>query len=558
MDDALSRLTRAIARIGEELRARRKKKRPQRPSGPRPSGPNANKGCGTGAGGFGAGNSCAKEDGRPNAPTSPVMRPVNAKADMAKAKAMKEKAAKKQAAKIAADKARAEAYRPIKEAKAAAKSKQKRIEKLRKAAAERKAEKGERDAAEMKAAAEAAAAKRAAMLQKIRVKRANEQIKIVERPADKYRGEVDSSVTKSDGETQFSFAKRRVEKDLETLHKEMDAAEKRAENRRQEVFARIKQLEDEYRKTAKDVSSAQDRFLKSKTKDNEKQLEIAASAVEEAKKRLSSAYRERDFIDSDLTVEHHDLVSEFVKSHGKGLSQFKAEDQFLDPAHLKKTSSIFAKSFQENAKAAWAFLSKVAAPIHQAKGRAVKLQLDTKGGDAEYIEKTEVARHGVYGDGAHNTSTGTIVHEIAHGLHYGPKPETSPMPVPTSLKLPSAKQARDWIESPGYKARLAIKEDYDARIAELSSRSQQGIEQIVYHKDRENYKLWKPKGEKRQRESYLGYAHQYADAENGNATGATEVISMGVETLYRNPRMFRKDYRSHFDLTILFLAGRLH
>jgi hypothetical protein len=556
VDDALSRLTRAIARIGEELRARRKKKRPQRPSGPRPSGPNANKGCGTGAGGFGAGNSCAKEDGRPNAPTSPVMRPVNAKADMAKAKAMKEKAAKKQAAKIAADKAKSAAYK--KSPAYLKKQKQKQIDSLRRKAAEKKREKGEREAAEKQAAAEAAAAKRAALLQKIRVKKANEQIKIVEKPADKYRGEVDQSVTKSDGETQFSFAKRRVDEDLKTLHKEMDAAEKRAENRRQEVFARIKTLEDEYRNATNDISNAQEKFLKSKTKDNQKQLEVAASAVDAAKKRLSSAYSERNSIDSDLTVEHHDLVSEFVRSHGKGLAQFKAEDQFLDAAFLEKTSSKFAPAFKDNARTAWAFLSKVAAPIHQAKGRAVKVQLDTKDGDAEYIERTEVARHGVRGNGDHNTSAGTIVHEIAHGLHYGPKPETSTLPVPSSARLPSAQQARDWIESPGYKARLAIKEDYDSRVASLSSNSPQGIEQIVYHKDRQNYKMWKPKGEQRQRESYLGYCHQYADAENGNTTGATEVMSMGVETLYRNPRMFRKDYRSHFDLTLLFLAGRLH
>jgi hypothetical protein len=203
-------------------------------------------------------------------------------------------------------------------------------------------------------------------------------------------------------------------------------------------------------------------------------------------------------------------------------------------------------------------MSKVAAPVHQAKGRAVKVQLDTKGGDAEYIERTEVARHGVRGNGVHNTSAGTIVHEISHGLHYGAKSGTSPAPPSTSLQLPSAQQARDWIESPGYKARLAIKEDYDSRVKALAADHPNGIEKIVYHKDRQNYTMWKPVGQDRKRESYLGYASQYADAENGNATGATEVVSMGVETLYRTPRKFRKDYRSHFDLTVLFLAGRLH
>jgi hypothetical protein len=545
MDVALE-LARARARAALELRARmgggrgRKPKKQKGLARPAKVGPGA--GCGTGKGGFQSGNVCALEDGIPDKPKTfakgGALKKSNPKADREKAAKLKAKAAAKTAAKQSADK-------------------KKSIEAKRKKAAIRKKQKAEKESSDKKASDEAAAKKKQEMLQKIRVKKANEQVKIV-KPADKYRGDVDQSVTKSDGETQFSFARRRVDEDLKTLHKEMDAAEKRVENKRQEVFARIKRLEGEYKKAANDASIAQDRYLKSKTQDNKKQLEVAAVAVDDAKQRLSSAYRERNSIDSDLAVEHHDIVSEFVRSHGNGLSQFNSEDQFLDAAFLEKTKSKFAPAFKENAKAAWAFLSKVAAPVHQAKGRAVKVKLDTKGGDAEYIDGTEVARHGVRGNGAHNTSAGTIIHEIAHGLHYGAKPETSPLPVPSSLKLPSDQQARDWLESPGYRARLAIKEDYDARVAALMSRSPQGVEQIAYHKDRQHYRMWKPKGEQRQRESYLGYSSQYADAENGNPTGATEVISMGVETLHRDPRAFRRDYRSHFDLTVLFLAGRLH
>lgn len=550
--DFLADLIAALARV--ELRARMgggrrlgKKKKPKVATGrPAKMGPSA--GCGTGSGGFKAGNNCAKEDGIPQRPLSQggALKGANAKDDLARAKALREKAAAKKAAKEAADKAKSVATKPQRE-------KQKKINKLRAEAARRKAEKGERDVAEKQAAAEAAAKKRAAMLQKIRIKKANEKLNVVEKPAGKYRGEVDASVKKSDGETQVSFAKRRVEEDLKTLHKELDAAEKRSENKRQEVFERIKRLEDEYKKASEDLK----KMLNTKGQKPD-QIKIAASSAEAVKSRLSSAYRERNSIDSDLAVENHDLVSEFVRSHGNGLSQFRAEDQFFDAAQLSRTSSKYAASFKENARSAWAFLSKVSAPIHQAKGSAVKVHLDTKGGDAEYIERTQVARHGVRGNGDHNTSAGTIVHEISHGLHYGPKPEATPLPKQGTLALPSAQQARDWIDSPAYRARLAIKEDYDSRVAALASNSPQGVEQIVYHKDRTNYRLWKPKGESRQRESYLGYSSQYADAENGNDTGATEVISMGVETLYRTPVQFRRNYRSHFDLTILFLAGRLH
>lgn len=556
MDDALSRLARAIARIGEELRARRKKKRPQKPSGPRPSGPNANKGCGTGAGGFGAGNSCAKEDGRPNAPTSPVMRPVNAKADMAKAKAMKEKAAKKQAAKIAADKARAEAYRPIKEAKAAAKSKQKRIEKLRKAAAERKAAKGERDAAEMKAAAEAAAAKRAAMLQKIRVKKANEQIKIVEKPAGKFSGEVDSAVQKNAGETQVSFAKRRIEADIKRLHKELDDLDARADAAALTLAEKVvaKQAECNIRFSA--LRKHQEEWLKSgasspSAQQTKEQLALR-QAYDKAKSERESLHREQDMLETRHRDEAHDIIAEFVQAHAGGTVKIDADAQFADPALLASTSSQFKDAFMRNSRDAWGFLGRVAAPIHQQKAAGVRIRLDTKNGDADYTEiggGAGIARHGVYGDGSYNTSARVIVHEIAHGLHYGMPP-----------KSVSPQDGVEWLQSPQYRVRKAIKEDYDERVAKLRADNQGDVENVVYDSRRENYRLWIPKGQPRKPrgESYLGYVNQYCDAENGNPTGATEVISCGVEHMYAEQRMFRKKHRSHFDLTLLFLAGRLH
>jgi len=178
VDDALSDLHRALLRAVGEIRASkgRKKKRPKKPGSPAKTGPG--KGCGTGAGGFKAGNNCAKEDGIPQ-PAS-ALKPVNKKADIAYAKAAKAKALAKQQAKEAAAKAKSEAYQ--KSPAYLSKQKQKRIDSLRRKAAQKKAEKGEREAAEMKAAAEAAAAKRAAMLQKIRIKKANEQIKIAGTP----------------------------------------------------------------------------------------------------------------------------------------------------------------------------------------------------------------------------------------------------------------------------------------------------------------------------------------------------------------------------------------
>lgn len=516
MDDALSRLTRAIARIGEELRARRKKKRPQKPSGPRPSGPNANKGCGTGAGGFGAGNSCAKEDGRPNAPTSPVMRPVNAKADMAKAKAMKEKAAKKQAAKIAADKARAEAYRPIKEAKAAAKSKQKRIEKLRKAAAERKAEKGERDAAEMKAAAEAAAAKRAAMLQKIRVKKANERIKIVERPANPFSGSADQSVTIRPGETQADFLRRKHQKDLDTYHLEASKIETAYEKQLADAFKEKSQAEMLYRATGSQPML--DKFS------------AAQKTIEELQSKR----------DSEL----HDLAGQFTVAHAGALA---------DLQKLRSSSSVFSGNAPFTAKAAaeaaknhvahaWNWLSRVAAKKHEQRLLSATVIFRPGGGGSHNaMNGMNEATIGV--DGSSASIRKTVVHEYGHA-----------------------------IESASSKTLNDLAEDYKSRASMfLESNKGSSVKGIPHAK---NYEAVYRPGELAEdydidAPSYLGYARRYSDAsfkesliavyanhpDRARIDKGTEVFSTGIEALYKEPSAFRKRARHGFDITLLILAG---
>lgn len=528
MDDALSRLTRAIARIGEELRARRKKKRPQRPSGPRPSGPNANKGCGTGAGGFGAGNSCAKEDGRPNAPTSPVMRPVNAKADMAKAKAMKEKAAKKQAAKIAADKARAEAYRPIKEAKAAAKSKQKRIEKLRKAAAERKAAKGERDAAEMKAAAEAAAAKRAAMLQKIRVKKANEQIKIVEKPPSVFSGAA-SNVAKSAGETEVEFQIRRHKHDLDKLHSEADKIDSHYADR---VSATHKEL-DLLNAARNDHSRDSVMFNSRNSEWHEKNNKIW-DAIAKKREELDSLAGERD-------GRIHDLVGEFTVAYSGGTARVSTNPSDYKFETKPGVSGQDIAGAKESLKGVWGWLSRVASPKHEATIARQKLIFRSGGGGSHNGRDEEVT----IGIQAKSTLRKTGVHEYGHAM-----------------------------ENADARTMRALDEDFTKRAEAFMSQEKgariMGLDGVSY------YECVYKAGEKRQdlvgealyAPSHLGYARRYSDCGYDQATRqehkndprfgrGTEVFSTGIESVYREPSQFRKRARHGFDLSILIIAGRL-
>jgi chemotaxis protein histidine kinase CheA len=554
--DELADLIAALARFEERARKPKKRKKVRTTGRPAKTGPSA--GCGTGSGGFKAGNNCAKEDGIPQRPLSQggALKGANAKDDFARAKALKENAAAKKAKKEAADKAKSIATKPQREAakveRKRAAEKQAKIDELRRAAAERKAQKGERDAAERKAAQEAADRKRSEMLQKIRIKEANKKLDIIEKPAAKFSGEVDGAAAKNAGETQFDFAKRRIDADLKKLHSEIDALEKRADQAEKAINSKIQQLKEdaaaidrERRENAQKITAGGRKVTKKESEEHAKINERHAEAHE----NLRKAQVERDKLDAQHRKDVHKVIGEFVESHGKGLVSVDASKKFADEAALNKTRSQYKEEFKTNAGKAWEFLKSTLAPIHQPKIDAIKVKLDTDAGSADYSDITQTARHGTLGGNAdYHISRKVIVHEIAHGLHYG----RQFMPPEPGL-LPKQDRVSESV-------RAAIKEDYDARVAKLRSDNPQGLEQVVYHPERQSYRLWKPKGEARKgrEESYLGYANQYSDSELQGSISATEVVSVGVEHVYDSPRRFRKNSRSHFDLTLLFMAGRLH
>jgi hypothetical protein len=257
--DVLAELRAALERFAEFRRRPRKQKK-VKVANRRPAKMGASAGCGTGAGGFKAGNNCAAEDGIPRKPLSQggALKGANAKGDLARAKAMREKAAAKKAKKEAADKAKSAATRPQREAK----SKAKKIDYLRRKAAERKAQKGERDAAEKQAAAEAAAAKKAAMLQKIRIKKANEQLKVAGTPKS-IKQELEELKLQKASESLKVVSAPSIRKELDALKARL-AAEKKAE-------AAVKKAEKEPEKPPVEVGKP---LL---TKKNETTPEIEAA-----------------------------------------------------------------------------------------------------------------------------------------------------------------------------------------------------------------------------------------------------------------------------------------
>jgi len=556
---ALNNAAAALRRAGGGRRPKKRKK--VKAAGARPVGPGANVACGTGKGGFGVGNQCAKEDGIPQKPLSHggALKKVNASEALARAKAMREKAAAKKAAQEALDKKKSIETKPQRD-------KQKQINKLRSAAAKRKAEKGERDAAEKQAAQEAADKRRAEMLQKIRIKKANKELNIVEAPPGKFSGQIDTSIKKLEGETQVDFAKRRIDADLKKFHSEMEAIEKRFEAERKALSQKKYDIDEAISNAERERTAFAQKIIgpdskpKKPKKEEVAEYERMKGDIQKLMEERREVWKKQDLLEDKYNKEAHDLVGEFTRAHNGGkTATFDASKQY-HPETENASGSKFYDGFKKNAQKAWAFLSKVSSPMHQAKGSAVRVKLDTSRGSADYTEGTETARHGTKGThGDYNTSDPVIVHEIAHGLHYGPRAVSVPsVDANGRPKLPKVEEFMAYANTPGFQTRAAIKEDYDARVAKFKAEHNGEVQYVQFSSERENYKLWTPKGQKRQSESYLGYSNQYADAENGSATGATEVISMGVQHVYEKPRYFRRWHTSHFDLTLLFLAGRIH
>ena len=523
--DVLAELRAALERFAEmRRRAGPRKQKKVKMAGRRPAKMGPSAGCGTGAGGFKAGNNCAKEDGIPRKPLSQggALKGANAKDDLSRAKAMRERAAAKKAKKEAQDKAKSEATRPQREAarleRKKSAEKQKRIDELRRAAAERKAQKGEREAAEKQAAAEAAAAKKAAMLQKVRIKKANEQLKVVEKPASVFSGRGDESAVQSQGEIKTEFLKRKYQKDLDAYHSEATKIEARYEKQLSEAK---KDHDDAYAAYRTNGSSAM------------------LDKYNSAKKRIEELEAKRD---SDL----HDLVGQFTVAHAGALARTDslASSGSVFIQNAIATSQHNAAIAKKEIAKAWNWLSRVAARKHEERilGATIKLRPGGGGLHQAMNGKNDITI------GVDDLGIGirkTTVHEYGHAI------ESANKDTLRALTEDYRAKAADFLASnkgAKYKA-LSAAPNYDA-----------------IHKAGEkvgDYQIDAP--------SYLGYARRYSDAgfkesmvkdyanhpDAARIDKGTEVFSTGIESVYREPSAFRKRARHGFDISLLVLAGLL-
>lgn len=547
--DAALELARARARAALELRARmgggrgRKPKKQKGLARPAKVGPGA--GCGTGKGGFQSGNVCAIEDGIPDKPKTfakgGALKKSNPKADREKAAKLKAKAAAKTAAKQSADK-------------------KKSIEAKRKKAAIRKKQKAEKEAGDKKASEAAAAKKRQEMLQKIRVKKANKQIEVVGTPksvADQIKEAKTSLASKklvvvktpksikeeleeiktsqkstvelppkNPGESTVDVVIRHNKTAFNRLHKNIDDIELRYADRIDALKKNLPELEenrswyrDQIRKKtaerAKDPKSVSEKEIADLAKDEARTGETIA----ETRKFVAKLESQKD---ADI----RGAVTEFVSKEGGGLSAANPRDQIV--LAVKRSSK--ESSFRESATEAYMFLNNSIGAVHQQALSGVRLRLD-KGSGAHYDDIIKSAVHKTGGQHSdYHTSPAVIVHEVTHGLHYGDG-------------------------SPGAKRAIAaIKDDYDTQNAKFLSENP-GAKKVRMSAARSGYFGYKKRGVFK---SVLGYCDPYCDFENGNSTGATEVLTMGVQKIFEKPSWMRANHRRHFDLTMAWMAGMLH
>lgn len=171
-------------RMGAPRAPKRNKKAKARPGRPAKVGPSA--GCGTGSGGFKAGNNCAKEDGIPRKPFS--MGGALKQGPKGELQAAKTAIAVKQA------------KTALKQQKQQAKDKQTSIAAKKNKAAIRKKQKEDKAAEAQKQSDAAAEAKKKAMLQKIRVKKANEKLAVAGTPKSVAQEIKEAKIKKATGE----------------------------------------------------------------------------------------------------------------------------------------------------------------------------------------------------------------------------------------------------------------------------------------------------------------------------------------------------------------------
>jgi hypothetical protein len=243
--------------------------------------------------------------------------------------------------------------------------------------------------------------------------------------------------------------------------------------------------------------------------------------------------------------EIHTLVGKFSEAHGGSIGGATLRQQDYstysrDFASGQQPAAEKVAVAEQKLPAVWAWLNRVTASSRLAR-----------------ITDTKIAfRRGA--GGHHDKAAG----EIEIGVE------------PTSFESTAVHEYGHFIEDNNSDDTMwALAEDYWKRVDRLRSQSQEF--QFFKHSDADFYSAPAPTKLKLSEwgSSVLGYDRRYSDfAYSGSYSyrsgsfvkqgparnaGGTEVFSTGIQALHKNAAEFRKKTRSHFDLTMLVLAGVL-
>jgi hypothetical protein len=512
-------------RMGSPRAPKKNKKSKARPGRPAKVGPSA--GCGTGSGGFKTGNNCAKEDGIPRKPFS--MGGALKQGPKGELQAVKAQIAVKQA------------KAAIKQQKQQAKDKQTSLAAKKSKAAIRKKEKEGKAAEAQKQTDAAAAAKKKAMLQKIRVKKANEKIQVTEKdfglaPAPPPMFGRRDNLPQNPGETVVEWKTRTVKKDLEKFHAETDKLEKQYNNA-------IADQNDKALQAERDHMAAAEKYRNALLSNDKNQASISLRESTDLRGVIEASKKEAKRLEKEMAEQHHAMVAKFTHAHGGGPAQTIDTSAMPPPAKAIGVSNADEKAGIVAVNEARAWLNKIVPKSRYSEIPLNKVHLTRAEGGGSHAGQTKEILVGVKG-----ISTGglpedlvkkTTIHEYGHAIEDG-SPDTM----------------------------RALAEDYWKRVDSYRASNPGGIKYFK-HSQCSYYEAPAPIDSRSRPgengESLLGYSRRYSDfgydAANRGANpsprkaGGTEAFSTGIEHLYRNPSEFRKKARSHYDLTLLVLAG---
>ncbi len=472
-------------------------------AGRRPAkGGKANKGCGTGAGGFAAGNQCALEDGVPQ-----PLKQVNVKKTRIKAKQL---AVKEQAAAKAA-KMKQAVKRVVKKMR----DNGKKI-KIQVASGKLKVTGTGQNVADA-----------------IKLMKADKDLKIVGTPKSikqqleemkKRREAMRDTSPKRAGETELEYQKRKNKPEWDKFERDTAATDKKFGLMKEEL---IEERADILRSEG-DLQLKVDKLERNKSTGGDKELEETYDKIYALRDKRYALEQEYNGLDA----KHEEALMADLAKFTKSRSGSHVSAKFTNNIDKKAgRTSKWKKPFEKNAKETEEWFSKHVSSDFQNELDDVRMFLSKSSSGsnfdrAHYSGNLHSVHFGTLGNAKHMTSKPVIAHELGHAM---------------SGRLP--------------KHEAAITRFHDEKVAAYLKENPSAKE-VAFSSSSRYYRGYRDSSGK----SVYGYYLEYSGFDHNayrKTTRGIEIPSTGMEAMMREPLRFRKENKEHFEMTAFYMAGVL-